>query len=395
MKFLITGIVLLTIVIMSFLILNRNIYFTEEFCNKESSYNQNTIEDVIIPCYIPDNPYEKQELNEYEVIDIYKKILDRSPNANEIKTSMKTPKNKLMEDLYNSFEYDKLLKLQNNNANNQIEGAIAKRNLILKIMDIYKKTYKKNVPEKMILPLRDCYVHLASNYYLFLVMVESKNYSKFEQAVLSTIVLTKKVLLELFNKHFNLLELKLLAENRIKIEKRSGNNDSNKNKEENKLNVNELNSYINNPNMNNLQLQETYNTDMKDNTCKNNNCGEKNTDDLKKELSKLLKVREPEPEQKLKDDVIKNLPKDSELYLRIYDPINYKQTYRGPNDFSKQIYKPPICTSLGQPQLTTPIFTESKLLFQGTELDKAFAQTQVGSIMPKFIYREYQDVRIR
>ena len=103
----------------------------------------------------------------------------------------------------------------------------------------------------------------------------------------------------------------------------------------------------------------------------------------------LLKVREKE---KIDKDVINNLPKDSEVYVRVYNPINYKQTYRGN---PPPPYKPPICTSLGQKQLEMPVFTESKLLFQGTELERAFTDTQVGSIMPKFEYKEYQDVRIK
>jgi hypothetical protein len=46
-------------------------------------------------------------------------------------------------------------------------------------------------------------------------MLESYNYKKFEVDVLSTYVLTKKILLQLFNKHFNVLELKLLAQDKI------------------------------------------------------------------------------------------------------------------------------------------------------------------------------------
>ena len=88
-------------------------------------------------------------------------------------------------------------------------------------------------------------------------------------------------------------------------------------------------------------------------------------------------------------DKIKKLPENTELYYRIYDPINYKDSNK-----SDLNHRAPICTSLGQPQLTQPIFTDSKLLFQGTDFDKAFEETQVGSIMPKFIYKEYQDVKI-
>ncbi len=86
---------------------------------------------------------------------------------------------------------------------------------------------------------------------------------------------------------------------------------------------------------------------------------------------------------------IDNMPDDAELYIRIYEPIVHNNSYVLP-----QGYKPPICTSIGQSNLTQPVFTQSKLLFQGTDLKSAFRDTQVGSIMPKFIYKEYTDVKV-
>jgi len=408
MKILITTIIILIIITFTIIIANRNIYFSEDFTNQESSYSQNTIEDLIDYNYIPDDPDKKQELNEYDVIDLYRKILDRPPTEQELRENVMIKKEKLTEDLYNSFEYDKLIKLQNNEANNNIESSIAKRNLIAKLSDIYKTTYKKEVPEKMVMPIRDCYIHLRSNIYLFLVMIESKSFINFERDVLTSVLLSKKVLLELFNKHFNLLELKLLAQDKIKISKKSNNISFTQVKDEldklyysmpmnnnligninAKTNLNDLKSYLQTPSQepkttntptNKLVLQEGY----------TNSNSSNDTFDLTLDLKKLIKIKEPE---KLKDDVIKNLPKDSEIFVRVYDPINYKQTYKGTE--TKDFYRPPICTSLGQAQLTTPIFTESKLLFQGTDINQAFAETQVGSIMPKFTYREYQDVRIQ
>jgi len=418
MKLLIATIIILIIIVIIIIIGNSNIYFSEDFANQESSYNQNTIEDLIDFKFIPDDPDKKEEISEYDVIELYRKILDRPPTADEIRENVMITKDKLLEDLYNSFEYDKLVKLQNNEANNHIESSIAKRNLILKLIEIYKKTYKKEVPEKMVMPIRDCYIHLRSNQYLFLVMIESKNFVNFERDVLTAILLSKKVLLELFNKHFNLLELKLLAQDRIKIDRKSKDISFTKVKEDldklyysapikntkslstnspSAVNLDDLKAYLQTPSSpaapplvsstetplstsvvnNKLILKEGYeNKDSKSATY---------------DLNDILKTREPE---NLKVDVIKNLPKDSELYVRVYDPINYKQTYRGNGD-NKNFYRPPICTSLGQAQLTTPIFIESKLLFQGTDINQAFAETQVGSIMLKFTYREYQDIRVQ
>ena len=368
---------------MSLIILNKNIYFSEDFANNENKFNQYTIEDLIDISYIPNNPNEKEEISEYDVIDLYKKILERSPTPNEIRFSIILTKDKLTEELYNSFEYDKLLKVQNNNANNYIEGAIAKRNLIKKITEIYNKVYSKEIPDKMIIPLRDCYIHLRNNTYLFTAMIESKTYPKFENEILTSITLTKKNLLELFNSHFNLLELKLLAQDKI-------NNISTINTSNYTKIIDDL-DYMTKK----IPLDEKINIDLTNKlTFDNIKEGYTNNDDSVNELKKIIKIRDPE---KIKEDVINTLPKDSEVYVRVYDPINYKQTYNNQltNSTSKNLYRPPICTSLGQPQLTTPIFTESKLLFQGTEIDKAFEETQVGSIMPKFTYREYQDIRIQ
>ncbi len=413
MKLLITGIVICIIIIMSLIILNRNIYFSEDFANKESSYNQNTIEDLIELSYLPFNPYEKDEQTEYDVIDLYKKILDRLPTSLEIKYGILTSKLKLIEDLYNSPEYDKLFKVQNNDANGNIEGSIAKRNLIKRLSDLYKKTYSKDVPDRMVMPLRDCYIHLRCNYYLFMAMIQSKTYPNFENDVLTTTVITKKNLLEKFDKYFNLLELKLLAEDKAKVNKTSSDikysniEDEfkkyynaipmNVNKEiSGKINLNELKSYLTDTQKEGLNVTECYQNSNNDNNAQlSTREPEKKCSTQSKELNdfkKLINAREPE---KLKDDVIKKIPKNSEVYVRIYDPINYKQTYKGSLEDTKNLYRPPVCTSLGQAQLTKPIFTESKLLFQGTDIERAFEETQVGSIMPKFTYREYQDVRIQ
>jgi hypothetical protein len=76
---------------------------------------------------------------------------------------------------------------------------------------------------------------------------------------------------------------------------------------------------------------------------------------------------------------------DSRISSRIYNPINYKFHYRG-----DMIKRPNVC-SYGTKQIVQPIFLNSSTLFQGTDLKEAVENTQVGSIMPKFEYNEYED----
>jgi len=91
----------------------------------------------------------------------------------------------------------------------------------------------------------------------------------------------------------------------------------------------------------------------------------------------------------LRHKVIQNFNNDIDIYGRIYNPIDYKQHYRGQTN-----YVPPVCTSSGTKNIVQPVFLDSKMLFNATSLDEATNNTGVGSIMPKFEYREYEEVPI-
>jgi len=393
------------------LIINRKYYFSEDFVG---SYDQNTIEDLIPILYEPSNPYLKEELTEYEIIDIYKRILDRAPNMDELKLKMFQNKESITEELYNSYEYEKLTKVQDNLADGGIESSIAKRNLLRKIIDMYKKKYQKEPNDKILMPLRDCYIHLRTNQYLFKAFLESDNYLTFENEVLTTKTITKKILLEIFNKYYNLLELKLKAEEIIKNSKggieetKEGVDVETLKKELSKItkepieeikretppnvsNVNEINKYLNKETF----LKENFNTDEEgdlSSTIKryieNAITSNPNLKFITKEDEKIKEVPQEKPNEMRK--ITSELPENSEVYVRIYNPIEYKQsTYTGDARF-----RPPICTSLGQKTTEQPIYMNSSII-KGEDLNNVFEETQVGSIMPKFIYKEYQDVRIK
>ena len=472
-------IILLIITFFSILIINRKYYFSEDFTT--GSYDQNTIEDLIPILYEPSNPYLKEELTEYEIIDIYKRILDRAPNMEELKLKILKNKEDLIEELYNSYEYEKLTKVQDNLAEGGIESSIAKRNLLRKIITLYKNKYQKEPNDNILMPLRDCYIHLRSNKYLFKAFLEADNYLTFENDVLTTRTITKKILLEIFNKYYNLLELKLKAEEFIKNSK-GGIIDKNQDmdvetlkKELSKItkepvpivkqetppnvsNVSEINNYLKKEGFNteehiNKPLKETFNSDdngdiqstikrLIDNSNEPSKEPFKTDDNIESTIKRLIdnaiaskSIKEnfnteengdiqstikrlvnnaiasnpnmkllvnEEKEVKPKNEEIpiekpneirqitNELPENSEVYVRVYNPIDYKQkSYTG-----DARYRPPICTSLGQKSLEQPVYMSSSVT-KGEDLNNVFQETQVGSIMPKFIYKEYQDVRIK
>lgn len=301
--------------------------------------------------------------NEYIIINIYKSILQRQPSSSELNKNLylfgtnELTEERLKTQLLNSPEYRRLTKMQSNEVESGLQGALAKEDLLTKLANIYYEERNEDSPKKMILPLRDTYIHLQYNDYLFRAVLKHNNYTKYEKDVLEAALLSKEKLLIIFNKYFDLLELKMIANDIRKKHLLSMKNDlgkipeSSKNKKEG--------SDIDDKGLN---LDEQLNKILKN----SNSIFDKN---------------------KLAEYLDKNKYK-SDLYVRVYDPIKYKQHYRG-----EPLFRPPICTSLGQQQKVSPVFTNSKMLFQGTDLEEA-SKTQVGSIMPKFEYREYQDINV-
>jgi len=353
MKYIFILIIILLVSVLLFLLKNGKV---EKFTiNKENDNIETQIPDV----YIPNSKDTLNNLNkDYDIINLYKNILNREPNANELKKAKKIPISDLKIQLLNSPEYDHMINMQTNNASDNIEGIISKKNLLEIISKIYNEELNENINTKLLLPLRDVYAHLQFNEYLFRAMIVNNNYRNFEEDILNSTMLSKEKLIILFNKYFDLKELKSDANDIIKYKKINKEYDNEKEPE---------------------PIDKKHYSSI----------NEKSNEDIKPQLKKIL---EDNDNIFNKNDVAKILKdnKDSELIVRIYDPIDYKGEYRGKKEF-----RPPICNNLGVKNEAKPIFTESKLLFQGTDLDKAFEDTQVGSIMPKFEYKEYNDIRIK
>ena len=301
--------------------------------------------------------------NEYAIINIYKTLLDRQPDNNEINKYLYLySTNELNDDtlklqILNSPEYTRLIKMQSNEVEPGLISAIAKEDLLSKLSKLYYNEKKIVAPKSMLLPLRDCYIHLQYNDFLFRSMLVHNNYNKFEKEVLDTPLLSKENLLKIFNKYFLLIDLKYIANDIRKKEL---------------LDMKNSSGVIPKPITNNVG----NNIDNKDTNIEN----------------QLNKIVDQSNSIFNKDDVAKLLKKNnykSDLYVRVYEPIKYQQDYKG-----DPLFRPPICTTLGQKQLIQPVFENSKTLFQGTDLKESIENTQVGSIMPKFEYKEYQDINV-
>ena len=299
---------------------------------------------------------------EYEIINLYKTLLDRQPSNNELKKNMYLFNEYEMNiellkiQILNSPEYNRNNKMQSNDVESGLIGAIAKEDLLSKLSLIYSRERNLNVPKNMLLPLRDCYIHLQYNDYLFRAMIIHNNYFKFEKDVLDTPMLSKETLLKLFNKYFLLSDLKSVGND---IKKRA------------LLDMKNESGKVPEPIIN------------------------KGTDIINKDTNisnQLDKISEESNKIFNKDSIanaLKNGNYNSEQFIRLYEPIKYNQSYKG-----DPLFRPPVCTTLGQKQLVQPVFENSKTLFQGTDIKESIENTQVGSIMPKFKYIEYQDINV-
>jgi hypothetical protein len=183
------------------------------------------IEDPIQDAYLPysqnqtDTGVKSVEQNNYEymIIALYKELLERNPTKVELERYTKQmisgdiDESILKINLINTVEYRRNIKLQSNEVANDIEYEFAKKDLIYIVSNLYFKELNKEVPKGMLMPLKDIWIYFQGNQYLFRAMLVDKNFSKFQDEIMETKLLTKANLSRLVSKYFILYDLKMKA----------------------------------------------------------------------------------------------------------------------------------------------------------------------------------------
>jgi hypothetical protein len=385
-------------------------------------------DDITVPVsdvYLPyaDSSFEdakdstQSKINEFVIINMYKNLLDRQPTPYELNKHLQEFYEKNIDEeslkmrIYNSTEYKMIVKMQSNDVDAGLITVASSENLLDKLRGMYYDLLKKEPEKEMLLPLKDCYIHLQYNDYLFKAMLIHSNYWKFENEVLEAAMLSREKMLEIFNRHFLLSEMRLVAnefkkqevlrreavENAAKIPVGIQTCGAMRNAILcNTSNINGSNiCFIDSSNMMAGMGSENQIASIGKDANNVFNINIMLGDDMMKS-----KAYSDDASKRIHDghgdtcanvnssNVCKNMfngmPVDGKC--RVYDPIKYKQQYRG-----DMRYRPNVC-SYGTKQVVQPVFVNSRTLFQGTDLREAAQHTQVGSIMPKFEYREYEDV---
>ena len=425
--------------------------FIKQFSNKNNI--EGSILDPINNKYLPytDKEYNNDinsvsdnKINEFVIINLFKSILNRQPNSDELVRNLQSfyeknvDENKLKMQLHNSVEYKMISKMQSNDIEPGLVSFISQDQLIDILKKMYNEDLNKIIPDKMIIPLKQTYIHLQYNDYLFKSLIIHDNYSKFENAIMREYIMSDEKLLEIFNEHFILHELRLIANelkrrdllkrkalqipislqtnedgtniSGSKIDSEETNLGSEKNINDivkNSDNIFNINIMLNENDLNSSSPYITTNGDDKRVSSNNRiyhntrrtiiNETSQDRDEngiLINNKSHMQNERRDENGDLITNEYSENITRSSNYRndgetdyskKRVYDPITYKQHYRG-----DPRYRPNVCSG-GTKQIVNPIFLNSKTLFNGTDLKEAIENTQVGSIMPKFVYREYED----
>ena len=310
------------------------------------------------------------------VIQLYVELLQRQPNSKELTDSTTQIQsgvmnvNGLRRKIIDSDEYDRNIKLQSNELNPELKKVLADNELLNYISKIYNEETGKLIPSTMELPLKDIYIYLNYNDYAYRAMLRDQKYGTFEKDVMTTENVTKPQVIIIFLKYFTVQDLVNVgieihgANPSDKIPYSLNNLDSNAGSILGNGNIG-TNPKLFNKDKAAKALDKTYGS------------GPMLDDHSQYSMTQTsVNVKQP-------DDITKT----DDNKIRV--PVHKNDMVLIPEfAWSVPQERPQVCTTLGQQQLVQPVFTNSSLLL-GTPVGEAAAETQVGSIMPKFEYKEY------
>ena len=334
-----------------------------------------------------------------QIMNLYWELLQRQPTSQELSSSINEIKNGtltiegLRRRLVDSDEYDRLSKLQSNELNPELKKMLSDRELITYIAKIYKDEKQTIIPNYMTLPLKDIYNYLNYNDYAFRAMLRDSSYPKFDNSIKTGFNLTRTNVIDIFLEYFS---VDYLVKMGIEI-------------------------FGNDPTNANVACSIDTTTNMKVNANANANktsgsgSGGSGGNGVNSGVGKTIAAINNNPTLFNKDAAAKSGLGASGQVVPFSDNTPYSMTQ---TDMSVQLIKnikditsnpdssktipihkhdmvlipelawsvpqefPPVCTTLGQPSLAQPVFTNSSLL-NGTPLGEA-ANTHVGSVMPRY-----------
>ena len=334
---------------------------------KMEEYNQTT-NDMMEDSYLPysttvinkriDTTDPIYNINRYNIIKLYQEILLRQPTNNELtENARKIHKGlidmtKLRRQIINTDEYQRLIKLQSNNPDNNLLYSVTKDNINARISTLYKNELNTDIPLILLGPLKDIYNYLQFNEYLLRAVFVDNNFPLLVEEIEERKSLKKNDIVKLFTKHFNLNDLKNKA-NDIqrfdKFNKVDGNNtvieSNSSDKYSTDITTDMDEETTNLSDLSDLVLKDNYNYYLWDNKTNEEVKEEENIDDklvelrdLRRDLDNYTNTTTNAPVTEGFTNYNNNLFKKSYCYDNIKNLIS-KQTYEKLNNNFTNNYK--------------------------------------------------------
>jgi len=311
------------------------------------------------------------------VIDTYNAILKRNPTKDELTKHVRAldkneyPVSEIELRLYNSDEYQRIVKTQTDILAPETTRILQEKEIIDYVKTVYQYAFKKKPEKDILLPLKDLFIYFDFNPYKLLALFRHSNYKDFEDDFKNSKNLTKQVLIDMYLARFDDIKLSQDAEALKKSEKLAALSKSSQ----------PVSGVSASADGAAIGLKDT------------------DTDKLLQYLlSKGLYITDKD-----KIEAGKELAGEKEqggLVTQIETGANSyctgKRVYLTPDakivdtgyGFSVPQRHPPVCIPLNGKNPVSPVVFGD---YSGTPLNEA-NQTQVGSIMPMFEYREYIDI---
>jgi hypothetical protein len=348
---------------------------------------------------------------EERIIALYGEVLQRQPNATELINATRDIQSStitwegLRQRLMDAEEYDRIVKLQSNALTPELDKVLADSRIMREIVAIYRQVKNADIPQHMILPLRDIYTSINYNPFTLAAILQDQKYTTFEADIKRMSNADKSAMLQVYAQTFDQTKL---AE---KSEEIARSPDA--------ASIIAVTLTNNNPQVAAATATATANdggaatsSSAASAVAAAAAAGASNVSTLSQQeqdaLREVLQVLGASPDGKLACSVDQedscmtpmakciqaNAKKIFDIHgaaRRIELPHKGQMVLRPEFAWSVPQQRSPVCTSVGQRPMTQPMMDNSKLLL-GTPLDEASDDTQVGSIMPKFEYKEYVDV---
>lgn len=329
--------------------------------------------------------FESYPSVEERVIEMYREILLREPTSKELINSARDIKGDVLtwdglrQQLMDRDEYSFNIKLQSNSLTPELNKMIAESRIIREMAKLYQEARGEPMPKELILPLRDLYISLNYNPFAFIAMLKDEKYANFEEDLSREDGLDKTKTLDAFVATFDQVKL---TEKATEMSKEPGAKNVIMMLE---TNVSPVTQQV---------MQESPNLTVGE---------QERLRNMLTAYPDIGKIKEPTPtatselnnvmmtaSEVGKNDRPIDQP-DTDMTSQLED-IMRPRTHEGDMvlrpEFSWAVpqKQPPVCTMPGQPAPVQPVLVDSKLML-GTPLCEA-NQTQVGSIMPKFEFKQ-------